>query len=253
MRRAAEGIGRREALGVLGALGVTAWLGCGGGSDASDPTSTPAPTSTPSATPTPADLSCVVTPAQTEGPYFVEERLERSNLTGDTSNPAVLNGLPLRLELGVYRVEGASCTPLSGAQVDLWHADAAGTYSDVLGAVGETFLRGYQVADEDGAVSFTTIYPGWYPGRTAHLHFKIRFFSAAGDTTFEFTSQLYFDDAVTDVVFAAPPYDSRGDRDTTNRADAIYADGGDELLLTVAPASDGAGYVARFTIGLRTS
>jgi protocatechuate 3,4-dioxygenase beta subunit len=254
------GISRREVLGLLSAFGVTAFFGCGGDSGSEAATSTPAPSATP--TPSPAALSCVVTPAETEGPFFVDERLNRSDLTSGTTNPAVVGGLPLTLRLAVHQVNGDACLPMAGAQVDVWHADALGTYSDEQseGTAGRTDLRGYQLTDQGGAVRFQTVYPGWYPGRTVHIHFKIRTFASSGATAFDFTSQLYFDEAVTDVVFAKAPYNSRGRRDTTNAADMIYSaagpDGaasGSHLMLAVEPASTGSGYVASFAIGLRTS
>jgi len=285
-------LSRREALGVIGAFGVTTLMGCGSSSSGAmtgTPTSTatgtatgsvtatatqaaatqtPSATASPTATRTttatatptsPAELSCVVSPDETEGPYFVDERLNRSDLTSDTTRPAVLNGLPLHLQLGVYVVSGDTCAPLAGARVDVWHADAAGVYSDeqVLNSQGETFLRGYQITDQNGAVEFQTIYPGWYPGRTVHIHFKVRTFSTTGSTSFEFTSQLYADDAITDVVFASAPYDSRGQRDTVNATDTIYntptAGTGAKLLLALQPMSSGSGFVGTFTIGLLTS
>lgn len=230
------------------------------------PTNSPSPTASPAGsptqTPTVGSLSCVVTPAETEGPYFVDERLERSGLTSDTTNAGVLEALPLRLQVGVFAVDGDTCTPVEGAQVDVWHADALGVYSDVQAqnTVGETYLRGYQISDGNGAVTFDTIYPGWYPGRTPHIHFKVRVISAAGATSFEFTSQFFFDDAITDAVFAGAPYDSRGERDTRNADDMIYNTGGtatspagDRLLLALQLAGDGSGYVGTFTIGLQMS
>lgn len=226
-----------------------------GTAQAASPTGTPSPTQTPS----PGSLSCVVSPAETEGPYFVDERLNRSDLTSGTTRVEVLDGLPLRLQVGVYTVSGDTCTPLAGAQVDIWHADSAGVYSDIQAqsTVGQTFLRGYQITDQNGAVGFDTIYPGWYPSRTVHIHFKVRTFSASGAQSFEFTSQLFFDDTLTDTVFANAPYNSRGQRDTRNAADMVYNTGtvgalpaGSALLLDVRPASAGAGYVGTFTIGL---
>jgi len=250
---------RRGVLGLLGVLGVKALAGCSGDSGSDAATSTPAPGSAP--TPSPATLSCIVTPAETEGPFFVDERLDRSDLTSGTSNPAVIGGLPLVLRLAVYQVNGDACVPIAGVQVDVWHADAVGTYSDEQseGSVGRTDLRGYQLTDQSGAVQFRTIYPGWYPGRTVHIHFKIRTFTGSGATASDFTSQLYFDETTTDAVFASAPYNSRGPRDTNNAADSIYsaalADGtpsGSHLMLDLAPAGSGSGYVAGFTIGLRT-
>jgi hypothetical protein len=103
------------------------------------------------------------------------------------------------------------------------------------------------VTDADGAVEFTTIYPGWYSRRTVHIHFKLRTFS--GPTkTFEFTSQLFFDDAVSNQVMAQSPYNTRGTRDATNATDNIY-NGTTALLLALT--SDGSGgYVGAFTVGV---
>jgi hypothetical protein len=83
------------------------------------------------------------------------------------------------------------------------------------------FLRGYQVTDANGVAAFSTIYPGWYNGRAVHIHFKLRLY--AGSTkTYEFTSQFFFDDALTDAVYAQSPYSSRSSRDTRNASDGIY-------------------------------
>jgi len=224
-------------------------------------TASPTGTPTSTVTPSPAALSCVVTPEETEGPYFVDERLNRSDLTTDTTDSNVLDALPLRLQFGVYSVNGNTCTPVAGAQVDVWHADAGGVYSDVQAqnTIGQTYLRGYQLTDGNGAAEFTTVYPGWYPGRTVHIHFKIRTFSPGGTVTFEFTSQVFFDDTITDVVFASAPYNARGQRDTRNATDMVYNTGtgsapsGAQLMLDLQPSSDGAGYTAAFTVGLRMS
>jgi protocatechuate 3,4-dioxygenase beta subunit len=196
--------------------------------------------------------ACVVRPEQTEGPFFVDERLNRSDIRSDPSDRSVKPGVPLRLAFNVMRVEGTSCTPLAGALVDVWHCDAAGQYSDVVDRTADTrgkqFLRGYQVTDARGAAEFRTIYPGWYQGRTVHIHFKIR--TAAGSArAYEFTSQLYFDDAVTDQVHAQAPYASKGRRTVRNAQDGIFRAGGAQLLLPLA--RDGAGYAGTFNIGLQ--
>lgn len=152
------------------------------------------------------------------------------------------------LKMTVASVVGSACSALAGAQVDLWHCDAGGDYSDVAGGgSGKKFLRGYQLTDGNGAVQFTTIYPGWYTTRAIHMHFKIRTF-AGGSKTSEFTSQLFFDDAISDQVMAQSPYNTRGPRDTRNARDSIYGNTGTSLLLT--PVRDGGGYAAEFSIGL---
>jgi protocatechuate 3,4-dioxygenase beta subunit len=198
-----------------------------------------------------AAASCIARPEQTEGPYFVDERLKRSDIRSDPTDGAVRPGTTLALGFVVSRLDGSACVPLPGAVVDLWHCDAEGVYSDVndprFDTTGKRFLRGYQVTDANGEVRFVTIWPGWYPGRTVHVHFKIRLEPEA-KKGFAFTSQLYFDDALTDVVHARAPYAPRGQRRLRNGADGIFRRGGDELLL--APTADGNGYATKFEIAL---
>ncbi len=198
--------------------------------------------------------SCVVRPALTEGPYFVDEKLNRSDIRSDPSDNSVKNGVPLTLVFNVSQVASAGCAPLAGAAVDIWHCDAEGVYSDVndrgSSTAGQKFLRGYQATDANGIARFTTIYPGWYPGRAVHIHFKIRTDAASGQSQ-EFTSQLFFDDALSDKVFAAEPYAGKGQRDTPNARDGIYRGGGDQLLLNATQTDQG--YTATFDIGLQMS
>jgi protocatechuate 3,4-dioxygenase beta subunit len=152
---------------------------------------------------------------------------------------------------------GATCAPLAGATVDVWHCDALGVYSGVtdnaLGfdTVGLQFLRGYQVTDARGSVQFQTIVPGWYQGRTVHIHFKIRTPAPTG-STYEFTSQLFLDDALVDMILAQAPYSAKGSaRDTTNATDMHFASGGEQLLLSPTQARQG--LEAMFAIGLDLS
>jgi protocatechuate 3,4-dioxygenase beta subunit len=193
--------------------------------------------------------SCVVTPEQTEGPYFVDEHLNRSDIRSDPSDGSVRPGLPLDLTLRVARVSGGGCAPVSGATVDIWHCDARGQYSDFPeeNSAGQKFLRGYQTTDASGAVRFTTIYPGWYQGRAVHIHFKIRS-AAAGGKIHDFTSQLYFDEAVTDHVHSQPPYAARGLDRTKNAQDRIYLDHGSQLIPKLTRTA--AGYASAFDVGL---
>jgi protocatechuate 3,4-dioxygenase beta subunit len=171
-----------------------------------------------------APAGCVATPEQTEGPFYLDTRLERADVRADADGKAQRPGLPLTLELRVRLADAGGCAPLAGAVVDIWHCDAAGVYSGTRGA--ERFLRGYQVSDASGRVRFVTIYPGWYGGRAVHVHFKVR--SGAR----ELTSQFYFDDALSDRVFARAPYAARGRPDVRNAQDFIYAQGGRQLTLT---------------------
>ena len=199
---------------------------------------------------------CVVRPEQTEGPFFSDVELDRSDIRTEPSTGVVVSGVPLRLTFQVSRIGDQECAPLPGAKVDLWQCDAAGQYSAFRdrGAGGDLrgqkFLRGYQVTDDDGTARFTTIYPGWYRGRAVHIHFKIRTQVEQSGAN-EFTSQLYFDDALTDEVHARSPYAVRGVRRTRNSNDGIFRRTGDQLLLALTPDSEG--YQATFGIGLDLS
>lgn len=233
-------LGRRQALAVLGMSGVA--LVAGGSGIASATTGS-------------ADcVDCVVRPEMTEGPYYVDERLNRSDIRTDTSNGAVSEGAALGLALQVLQVADGRCTPLRDAVVDIWHCDAQGLYSDVPreGTDGHNFLRGYQVSDRAGWARFTTVLPGWYRGRTVHIHLKIQTTGTDGNP-YEFTSQLYFTEEFKARYLAIAPYAAKGLPDTTNAADGIYtANGvGDQMLLR--PVRRGRAYAATFTVGLDLS
>jgi protocatechuate 3,4-dioxygenase beta subunit len=198
--------------------------------------------------------SCVARPEQTAGPYFVDEMLRRSDIRSDPGSGVLKDGTPLDLTLVVSALRAGSCAPLAGAHVDVWHCDAMGVYSGVedpgFDTVGQSFLRGYQLTDDSGEARFRTIYPGWYAGRAVHIHFKIRTDPRAA-TGLEFTSQLYFDDALTTRVHSRMPYAAKRGRERRDRNadDRIFARGGDQLLL--APRASGDGYAARFEVGLQ--
>jgi protocatechuate 3,4-dioxygenase beta subunit len=233
-------LSRREALAFLGATGALLFLGC---SDSSATSSDTGDTSS----------SCVVRPELTEGPYYVDEELLRSDIRSDPSDGTIRPGALLALTFNVSRAASNACSPLAGAIVDLWHCDALGVYSDVLdpsfNTSGKKFLRGYQVTGSDGVARFTTIYPGWYQGRAVHIHFKIRS-AASAASAYEFTSQLFFDDSLTDQVHATEPYASKGQRGLRNSGDGIYTSGGSQLVLDVTGTADG--YAATFNIALDT-
>jgi protocatechuate 3,4-dioxygenase beta subunit len=181
--------------------------------------------------------TCKVYPQQTEGPFYLDLDLVRSDIT--EGKP----GTPMSLEIEVM---ASDCTPLEGAAVDVWQCDAGGIYSGFPGQLGgldttgQKFLRGTQISDADGKVTFESIYPGWYPGRTTHIHFKIH-----PTPTTAATSQLYFPEDVTAEAYLVAPYDTHGPKDTTNLQDTI-AQGGSPPLLAVSKTADG--YVAKLTI-----
>lgn len=201
-----------------------------------------------------AASSCVVQPQQTEGPYFVDEKLLRSDVRSDPSTGALKAGAPLALTLRVSQVtSGGTCAPVPGAQVDIWQCDALGVYSDVkdpsFDTTGQKFLRGHQMTDGSGAAKFVTIYPGWYPGRAVHIHFKVRT-PAAGNAAYEFTSQFYFDETLNDRVFTRAPYSSHTGQRTRNESDQIYrTQGGSQLILAVHEQQNG--YSTTFDLAMR--
>lgn len=270
-------LSRREALALIGAASAAMLAACGSaqpgttqatsaaGSAAASlnpeaatavatAATNPGPNVTAEAVASPGDLpTCVVSPQQTEGPYFADVQLNRSDIRVEPSTGAIKEGLPLALTMRVSQVSSGSCTPLPGATVEVWHCDAQGVYSAFAaeGSANEKFLRGYQVTDASGVAQFTTIYPGWYRGRAIHIHFKVLTSDASG-ASYEFTSQMYFDDAISDRVFTQAAYGGRdGQRDTTNATDGIYGNGGEQLMVALTETSGG--YSGTLHIGVDLS
>jgi protocatechuate 3,4-dioxygenase beta subunit len=247
-------LSRREVLALFGAAGAALLVACAGEAPAAAPASvaTQAPAGSSSGTVAAAAATavpaCVVVPALTEGPYFVDEKINRSDIRSDPSTGAVKAGSLLTLTFNVGRVSGNACTPLEGATFDIWHCDALGVYSDTsdpgFNTVGQKFLRGYQVTNAAGRVQFTTIYPGWYQGRATHIHFKVRTGNA------EFTSQFFFDDTLSDQVHVQGAYAQKGASGRLQNArDNIYQQSNGLLTLNVERAAEG--YAASFDIGIR--
>ncbi|WP_102128534.1 intradiol ring-cleavage dioxygenase [Deinococcus planocerae] len=233
-------LSRRAALRLLGLGG--AGLAVGGGVLAQR-SGTSAGTGSAASLP-----GCVVRPAMTEGPFFVQGEPRRSDLRRDTSSGQVSAGVPLTLTFVTSRVAVGACEPRANVLVDVWQCDALGVYSGVQGD-GGNFLRGSQVTDARGRATFTTVYPGWYPGRAVHIHFKLRPLNASGQATGEFTSQLFFPEEVTDRVHARTPYSRKGRRNVLNAGDGIYRNGGNQLLLNPTGSPE-QGYRATFDVGL---
>ncbi len=160
---------------------------------------------------------CTITPETTEGPYYFDPALERADITEGRKGA----GLVVRLQ-----VVDQDCKPIAGARVDIWHCDAEGHYSGYPGqgdgrdvdTTGEKFLRGWQSTDGNGIVAFKTIYPGWYRGRTTHIHFK----AFPGEASV-MTGQMFFPDDVSESIYAkVAPYNGRSARrDTMNGDDGI--------------------------------
>jgi protocatechuate 3,4-dioxygenase beta subunit len=211
---------------------------------------------------TPSLIESEGTPQQTEGPYFVDDMPNRSDIRSDPSDGSVQQGIPLHLVIHVYGVDNnGSCSPLKGARVDIWHANSQGVYSDVSdqGTTGKKFLRGYQVTDNNGTANFTTIYPGWYQGRAIHVHDKVRTFNGS-EKTLEWTSQLYFDNSINKQVHKYSPYNKHGSPDMTNEQDGIYtgastdqlvqSNTGKHLMLNLTKQGQQQSYLGTFNIVL---
>jgi len=203
-----------------------------------------------SCTLTPSLIEVEDTPQQTEEPYFVDGMPNRSEIFTDTVDDSIEKGMPLNLTINVFEEKDGNCLPLSGAKVDIWHANYEGVYSGVFeqGSEGKNFLRGYQLTDSNGSVHFTTMYPGWYEGRAIHIHIKVRTFDESQEKS-EWTSQIYFPNSVNEEIHSNPPYSLHGQPDTPNERDGIFVgastDGlvesntGKHLMLNLINDTDG--------------
>ena len=252
-------INRRQALGALGGVslaGLLAACGAGGESPKTVQTTTgetatvepKASAGSPSRTGLTAErfdsaATCEVATELTEGPYYFDVDAIRSDIREDREGTL--------LRLGVRVRDAGSCEPIENAVVDVWHCDALGLYSGFEaasnGAGGsgrtdeETYLRGAQATDAGGIVEFKTIYPGWYRGRTTHIHAKVHL-----DKRTLLTTQLYTTKAMDDAVHAGRPYSEDPGRDTFNESDVLYAEAG-ELTLS----RDGEAVLGLITLDVR--
>lgn len=229
------GISRRGAL--AGIAGSAAMLTGDKGAAAASPPATTIPA---------AANVCRMTPRMVEGPFYFDPNLVRENIAEGRA------GVPLKLHLQI--TDGATCQPIEGARVDVWHCDATGQYSGYdrqgddqsISTKGEKFLRGTQTTSATGEAMFKTIYPGWYRGRTTHIHFKVLL-----DEKAMLTGQMYFPDALSEYIFTQiAPYNTRSaKRDTLNSTDWIAGADGDHIsFVNVREEADA--YVATLIIGV---
>jgi len=229
---------RRDSLLGLGGVAAAA-LGAGGVLAALDGDAAEAASSGPAAVAS-GLVTCVLTPEMTEGPYYLD---------GDKVRRDIREGRPgTRLDLATTVVDVSTCKAIKGAAVDIWHCDAGGTYSGFAqeGTEGKTFMRGIQRTNAKGLATFVTVYPGWYSGRTVHIHVQV---SLGGNVLH--TGQLFFPEALTDAVYRRAPYNRRPGRDTRNATDSIFRNGGSKSVLKLAKTK--AGYAARITMGVSRS
>jgi protocatechuate 3,4-dioxygenase beta subunit len=184
--------------------------------------------------------TCLLTPEVTEGPYWVEEALTRRNVTEGKA------GTPLVIRFTVLNAK--TCKPIKNADVEIWHCDALGNYSAVNGA-STRYLRGHQKANAAGKAEFLTIFPGWYRGRTPHIHMKV---SVGGNAVH--TGQVFFNERITTTVYKQAPYVSKGQYDTPHSSDNIYSQaGGSTAELKLTRRTGGLkGYLGTIAIGVVT-
>lgn len=225
-------VGRREALGAMGAAGAALAFGCGG-----SPTSPATSSSTATTTTGSTNAACAVTPSETAGPYPSLTDLFRSDIRDGRT------GTLLTLSVKVVNVN-ATCAAVANANVEIWHCDSAGNYSEYGTQTAQTYLRGIQITNSNGEVTFTTIYPGWYQGRATHIHVEVTIGGVSRKIT-----QIAFPESVNNTVYRSGVYASRGTNPTSNLSDGIFADSLSSELVT--PAGDVTnGYTASWQIGV---
>jgi len=224
-------IDRREAIGVMGAASAALAFGCG--SSPTEPDSGSTTTTTPGST----NSACAVTPTETEGPFPSLTNLFRSDIREGKT------GTLLTLTLKVVN-SNASCAAVPNANVEIWHVDAAGNYSQYGSQTTQTYLRGIQTTNSNGEVTFTTIYPGWYQGRATHIHAEVTINGVSRKVT-----QIAFPESVNNTVHRSGTYASRGTNPMSNASDMIFADSLSSELVT--PTGDPtSGYAATFQIAV---
>lgn len=219
-------IPRRKALVMIGAASAALALGCGETSP-TGPTAATSTGTTPAAGGTSGTACAVITPTETVGPFPSLTDLFRSDIREDRT------GTSLTLTITVVNTDSA-CSPLAGANVEIWQCDAAGNYSQYGNQNARTYVRGIQTTNASGQVTFTTIYPGWYQGRATHIHAEVTRNGASVKGT-----QLAFPESANAAVYGTGVYAPRGQNPTSNTRDGIFADSLDAELATVSgdPAS----------------
>lgn len=198
--------------------------------------------------------------AVTEGPYWVTDSASgynRSDIRSNIDGTSTQSGVLFNLTLYVYDRKN-SCAALENVQVDIWHCNVAGIYSGIKNSTNgngvdytsQSWHRGYQLTDAMGKVAFTTVVPGWYNGRTTHIHIRFRSTYDASSSGSTNTAQLFFDQTFIDTLdTTVSPYSSEGKNSVTNAGDSIYVAEGGTSLLSLSGSASG-GYSASFSVYL---
>jgi protocatechuate 3,4-dioxygenase beta subunit len=260
-----EDITRRSALGVLLGAGAGLAFGCGDstGSAGSSSDAGPDGAAKLDAGAAAAEAgaeeagTCEVTPEGEIGPYFADDSgagFNRSSILSNLDGTSTQTGVPLTLTVTVLDSK-AVCAPYVGAQIDIWHCNASGVYSDISaeGTASDQWLRGYQLTNAQGQVTFRTIIPGWYSGRTTHIHLRIRssYSEASSTSDGTNTTQCFFDQSFIDALSTTvAPYSAEGKNPTTNATDRVYAQQEDGANLLALTGDNTSGYTASVTIVL---
>lgn len=195
--------------------------------------------------------SCSASLEGEEGPYFVDDSASgymRSNVLSNLDGTNTQTGIPLTVTIYVYDAK-SSCAAMQGVQVDIWHCNSSGVYSAeaVESTTGQSWLRGYQITDSYGMVQFQTIVPGWYSGRTTHIHLRFRSTYDWTSTSGSNTMQIFFDQALLNTLSTSvAPYSREGTNPVTNASDRVYTTEEDGTTLLTLSGSASAGFTASF-------
>jgi len=272
---------RRRALNALGSLGVAALFGCGGGGSDSDTadatgtggtgtgTGTGTDTTTGTGTGTGTSTTCSVVPEETAGPYPADgstasnntynvlalSGIVRSDIRSSIGSSTPVGGVPLTIAITLTNTS-ASCAPLSGYAIYLWHCTQDGNYSVYSSNnIADNYLRGVQATDADGTVRFTTIVPGCYDGRMPHMHLEVypSLASASSARNKIKTTQLAFPTDILSSIYNANAGYSASVRNLARisfATDNVFSDGVDLEMTTLQADSASGGYAANITISI---
>jgi protocatechuate 3,4-dioxygenase beta subunit len=253
-------VSRRNALGILASVSAALALGCSGAIEANSSGEDGGTSGSGSGSGSEAGADggeCAVTPEGEIGPYFSDDsdsRFNRTNITANLDGTSVQEGIPLTLTITVIDVD-AGCVPYVNAQVDIWHCNSSGVYSDQASesTTTEQWLRGYQLTNTQGQVTFNTVIPGWYQGRTTHIHLRVRssYSNASSTSDGTNTTQLFFDQSFVDTLdTTVTPYSAEGKNNTTNANDHVFTGETKGANLLSLVGNETSGYVASVTVGI---